>query len=394
MPDPKRIAAIVTEYRRHSHADVIVGKILEGYNYDGKEKPDLKVVSLYVDQFPEKDMSRDLAKKYDFPIVKTIAEGLIDKKGELAVDGVLCVGEHGKYPTNAKGQILYPRRRFFEEVCKVFEKCKKSVPVFNDKHLAATWEDAKWMYDRSRELYVPFMAGSTVPLTWRKPPLKLEKGCEIEAAVQIGYGPLEGYGFHALEGLQCMMERRKGGETGVKAVQYLSGEEMWKAMDAGKWSKPVMDAALERVPAHAAGDIRATTIKSADACVYVVEYRDGLTVAVPMPNGWIYEGDGGGFTFACKLKGQDKLLSTQFYLQQPDPFAHFSYLVKAFETMVRSGHAVYPIERTLMVTGILDALMTSHAEKNRRVETPHLAIKYQPTEWPFATDPVPKEVKR
>lgn len=394
MPDPKRIAAIVTEYRRHSHADVIVGKILEGYNYDGKEKPDLKVVSMYVDQFPEKDMSRDLAKKYDFTIAKTIAETLVDKKGDLAVDGVLCVGEHGKYPKNDKGQILYPRRRFFEEVCKVFEKCKKSVPVFNDKHLAATWEDAKWMYDRSRALYVPFMAGSTVPLTWRKPPLKLDKGCEIEAAVQIGYGPLEGYGFHALEGLQCMMERRKGGETGVKAVQYLRGEEMWKALDAGKWSKAVMDAALERVPAHAAGDMRAVTAKTEDACVYLVEYRDGLTVAVPMPNGWIYEGDGGGFTFACKLKGQEKLLSTQFYLQQPDPFGHFGYLVRAFETMVRSGHAVYPVERTLLVTGILDALMTSHAEKNRRVETPHLAIKYQPTEWPFATDPIPKEVKR
>ncbi len=159
MPEPKRIAAIVTEYRRHSHADVIVGKILEGYNYDGKEKPDLKIVGMYVDQFPEKDMSRDLAKQFNFKLTKTIGEALVDDKGELAVDGVLCVGEHGKYPNNAKGQILYPRRRFFEEVCKVFEKSKKSVPVFNDKHLAATWEDAKWMYDRSRELYVPFMAG-------------------------------------------------------------------------------------------------------------------------------------------------------------------------------------------------------------------------------------------
>jgi len=316
-------------------------------------------------------------------LARRLDAGAVDRLVDL--EDAIEVGER---------ELLYPRRRFFEEVCKVFEKCKKSVPVFNDKHLAATWDDAKWMYDRSRELYVPFMAGSTIPLTWRKPPLKLDKGCEIEAAVQIGYGPLEGYGFHALEGLQCMMERRKGGETGVKAVQYLSGEEMWKALDAGKWSKPVMDAALERVPAHAAGDMRAITTKTADACVYLVEYRDGLTVAVPMPNGWIYEGDGGAFTFACKLKGQDKLRSTQFYLQQPDPFGHFGYLVRAFETMVRSGHAVYPVERTLLVTGILDALMTSHAEKNRRVETPHLAIKYQPTEWPFATDPISKEVKR
>ena len=394
MATAKRVAAIVTEYRRHSHADITVGKILEGYNHDGKEKPDLRLVSLYVDQFPDKDMSRDMSKKYDFPIVKTIADGLVDKKGELAVDGVLIIGEHGKYPTNAKGQVLYPRRKFFEEVAKTFERCKKSVPVFNDKHLAASWDDAKWMYDRARELFVPFMAGSTLPLTWRKPVLKLDKGCEIESAVQIGYGPVEGYGFHALEALQCMVERRKGGETGVRAVQCLGGEEMWKALDAGKWSKAVMDAALERVPAHAKGDLRTLTAKAADACVFVIEYRDGLTAAVPMPNGWIYEGDGGGFTFACKLKGQDKLLSTQFYLQQPDPFGHFNYLIKAFEAMVRTGHAVYPVERTLLVTGVLDALMTSRAEKNRRIETPHLAIKYQPTDWPFATDPIPKTIER
>jgi hypothetical protein len=394
MPDPKRIAAVVTVYHKWSHADVLVGKLIEGFNYDGKERPDLKLVSLYVDQVGDNDMSRGLAKKYGFHLAKTIPETLTLGGKELACDGVLSVAEHGKYPTNKRDQILYPRRRFFEEITRTFEQCKKSVPVFNDKHLAATWEDAKWMYDRARELFVPLMAGSTVPLTWRKPPLKLDKGCEIAEAVQIGYGPLEGYGFHALEGLQCMVERRKGGETGVKAVQTLTGADMWKAMDQGRWSKAVMDAALERVPAHAKGDIREMTTKATDALVFLIEYKDGLTAAVPMPNGWIYEGDGGAFTFAARLKGQDKPVATQFYLQQPDPFGHFSYLVKAFESMVRTGHAAYPVERTLLVTGILDALMTSRAEKGKRIETPHLAIKYAPSDWPFATDPVPKEIKR
>src|SRR5262249_43957370 len=177
MTQPKKVAAIVTEYRRWSHADVIVGKIIEGFYYDGKDRPDMRLASLYVDQFPDKDMSRDLARKFKFPIYDTIEKALTLGGKKLAVDGVLCIGEHGKYPTNARGQILYPRRRFFEEVTKVFAKSRKAVPVFNDKHLAATWKDAKWMYDKSRELFVPFMAGSSVPLTWRKPVLKLEKKC-------------------------------------------------------------------------------------------------------------------------------------------------------------------------------------------------------------------------
>jgi hypothetical protein len=394
MAEPKKVAAVVTEYRLHSHADVIVGKILEGYNHDGGAGPNLKLVSMYVDQFPDTDMSRGLAKQHDFKIYDNIADAVTLGGKELAVEGVLCIGEHGKYPDNDKGQKLYPRRRFFEAVADVFAKSKKSVPVFTDKHLAATWDDAKWIYDKARELFVPLLAGSSIPFAWRKPPLKLDKNCDLTGAVQIGYGPFEAYGFHALEGLQCMVERRKGGETGVKAVTCLQGESMGKALDAGKWSKDLLNAALERVPAHAKGDLRELTAKAADAGLFLLEYRDGFPAAVFLANGWVHEGDGGAFCFAGKLKDKDQPVATHFYLQQPDPFAHFAYLVKAIDSMIQTGHASYPVERTLLTTGVLDAIMTSKAEKNRRVETPHLEIKYQPVDYPFATDEVPKAIKR
>jgi hypothetical protein len=130
------------------------------------------------------------------------------------------------------------------------------------------------------------------------------------------------------------------------------------------------------------------------AGVFLIEYRDGFRAAVAMMNGYVYEGDGGAFTFAGRLKGEDQPRSCLFYLQQPDPFAHFSYLVKAIDATIQSGHAAYPVERTLLTTGILDAVMTSRAGKGARIDTPHLAIKYQPVDWPFATDPVPKVIKR
>ncbi|MBI1913949.1 MAG: hypothetical protein HYS12_04330 [Planctomycetes bacterium] len=390
----KKVAAVVTEYRKWSHADVIVGKVLEGFTYDGGAGPAMQVVSMYVDQFSAADMSRALAKKHRFTIYDTIEKALTLGGDQLAVDGVLCIGEHGKYPTNARGQILYPRRRFFEAVTKVFERSKRSVPVFNDKHLAATWQDAKWMYDRARALFVPFLAGSSLPVTWRQPPLKLERGCDLIEGLQIGYGPFEGYGFHALEGLQCMAERRKGGETGVKAVQCLQGTAMWKALDEGRWSKKLLEAALKLVSAHAKGDVRALTSKTNDAGVFLIEYRDGFKGAVALLNGWLYEGDGGDFIFAGQLKGQEKPVATEFTMQQPDPFGHFIGLVKAIDSMMQTGHPPYPVERTLLTTGVLDALMVSMSEKNRVVETKHLDIRYKPTDWPFATDPVPKPIKR
>jgi hypothetical protein len=98
--------------------------------------------------------------------------------------------------------------------------------------------------------------------------------------------------------------------------------------------------------------------------------------------------------FAGRLRGQERPIATHFYLQQPDPFAHFAYQLRAIEAMIHTGHASYPVERTLLTTGILDAVMISKAEGNRRVETPHLDIRYEPTDWPFATDPVPPRVQR
>ncbi len=396
MPDPKRIAAVVTEYRRHAHADVIVGKILEGYRHDRKAFPNLRLVSMYVDQFHERDMSKALAKQHNFTIHDNIADAVTLGHKEVAVDGVIIIGEHGKYPTNARGQIEYPRRRFFQAVTDVFAKYRRAVPVFSDKHLAYNWADARWMYDRARELMFPFMAGSSIPVTWRRPPLRLPRNCELTEAVVVGYGPFEGYGFHALEGLQCMAERRRGGETGVRAVQCLQGEEMWRAMDRGVFARDLLEAAMALVPTRAAGDYRKLTLKAKEAGVFVIDYRDGFKAAAAMLNGWVQEsnGDGTGFTFAGRLRGEDRAAACQFFLQQPDPFAHFEYLLRAIDAMMQSGHAVYPVERTLLTTGILDALMISRAEKNRRVETPQLGIRYQPTEWGFASDRLPEVIKR
>ncbi len=389
----KKVAAIITEYRRWSHADVIVGKLLEGFRHDGGKGPNMKLVSMYVDQFPKNDWSRDLATKHGVRLCKTIDEALTLGGKTLAVEGVLSIGEHGKYPKNARGQRLYPRRRFFKGITDTFAKVKKVVPVFNDKHLSAEWKDAKWMYDRARQLFVPLMAGSSLPVTWRRPELKIPMGADLTEAVQIGYGGMESYGFHALESLQCMVERRKGGETGVKSVQCIQGEKMWKAMDQGRFSKTLLEAAMERVPAHAKGDYRKLTAKNKNAGVYLLEYVDGFKAAVVMMNGWAYEGDGGAFCFAGQIKGK-KPVSTLFYLQQPDPFGHFIYLVKAIDSMMQTGHPAYPVERTLLTGGILDSAMASLTGKHQKIETKHLHIKYKPTDWPFATDPVPKTIKR
>jgi hypothetical protein len=243
------LAGVVTEYRTNSHADVILTKILQGYDHQGGAGPDLRLVSLFTDQVPKNDLSRDLAEKHGFRIAGTIEEALTLGGDKLAVAGVLSIGEHGDYPwTKDTAQHMYPRRRFFDAIAATYRKCGRVAPLFNDKHLAYTWADARHMYDAAREMKIPFLAGSSIPVTFRTPPLELPRGCNITEAVGIGYGNLESYGFHALEGVQCMVERRQGGETGVAAVQAVRGEEIGRAEKAGRWSRELLDASRRPVP--------------------------------------------------------------------------------------------------------------------------------------------------
>ena len=379
------VAAIVTEYRVNSHADVIVGKILEGYEQNGGPGPDLKLASLFTDQVPKSDTSRALQRKHGFLMAKSIEEAVTLGTGKVAVAGVLSIGEHGNYPsTKDTGQHMYPRRRFFDGIVTAFKKYGKVVPVFNDKHLAYNWADAKHMHDTARELKIPFMAGSSLPMAWRVPPLELPRDCQIESVLVHGYGGLESYGFHALEGLQCMVERRKGGETGVVSVQAVKGDEIVKAEKDGRWSRELFEAA---------GDTAERRLKkpgepiAKDAIFYLIEYQGGLRAAVAMNAGLAYE----LFSIAVKLKGETKPRATRFELQDGKPYGHFAHLLRAIEPMIHTGKPAYPVERTLLTTGILDAAMHSVAEGQSLKKTDHLAaVAYQSTDWPFAAGRAPK----
>jgi hypothetical protein len=373
VPRP-RVAAIVTEYRENSHADVIVGKFLEGCKVlDTDFRPQVEVASLYLDQVPANDTGREAAARHRVPIHASIEAALTLRTGRLAVDGILLIGEHGQYPYNEIGQHLYPRRRFFEAAAEVMRRSKRSVPVFNDKHLACAWSDAKWMADTARELKIPFMAGSSLPVTWRKPEVEIPRGAALTGALAVGYGGAEAYGFHALETLQCMVERRKRGETGVRSVRCVSGEALWRSAKEGFWSWELLQAALRRSekPEVARAGRAEVQTRCQDPEAFLIEYRDGLRAAVLMLYGLADE-----FLFAGSVRGEREPLSTLFWLQEGKPFGHFARLSDAIQRMFLTGRPTYPVERTLLTTGILDAAMHSRAAKGALRDTPELDVRY------------------
>ncbi len=382
-PSRKKVAAIITEYRPNSHADVRMPKLLEGYFYNGAwHEPRLQVVSMYVDQFPARDLSRQVAQKHNIAIFPTVGDALRAGGKSLAVDGVMFIGEHGNYPDNEKGQKLYPRYRLYKQIVETFRESGRAAPVFHDKHFSVDWKEAKWMFDQSRELKFPLLAGSSFPLTWREPALEFALETPIEAAVMAGNGPKESYGFHLLEGLQCMVERRAGGETGIAAVNCLEGEAVWRWADENVWAAHLLDAALGHTRDKRTGSPR-ENVKQPIA--FVVEYTSGLRAAVFILNGHLTDR-----VFAARVKGQPAPAVTRLVYQNGRPWSHSTGQVYFFEEMVLTGRAAYPAERTLLVTGALAALMDSSFRKGARLETPHLRVAYRAPEAPvFNKGPMP-----
>jgi len=372
------VAAILTAYQYGLHADVLLGKILEGWKQDGGPGPALRLASMYVDQFPEGDLARPMSRKHGVRIAPTIEEALTLGQNRIAVDGVISIGEHGEYPWNAKQQHLYPRRRFFAGIADAFQKFGKVVPVFNDKHLGPEWPDALWMYQRAKELKIPFMAGSSMTVGFREPDTTLPMGSEIEAVVGIGYSGLDIYGSHALELLQSLVERRRGAESGVAWVQCLQGEALWRLFDSGELRRELLDAALAITPHTPNADVRSCQ----EATLFRFQYRDGLPGAVVMLPGFAQ-----GTAVAVRIRGQSKPFAIRFDERTQPRHPHFAYLLKGIERMVHTGRPQYPVERTLLTTGILDRALTSLHEGQRRRETPELAIAYSAVDYPHAPRP-------
>ncbi|MEO7142422.1 MAG: hypothetical protein ABI165_02865 [Bryobacteraceae bacterium] len=376
-----KTAAIVTVYRYNSHADVLIGRLMAGYSANAVWSPShTHVVSLHADQIPPAtDMSRDLAVRNGFQLYPSIREALTLGGKSLAVDGVVFVGEHGDYPTNDVGQILYPRYELFNQILDVYEESGRSVPTFFDKHFSYSWEKADAIYRRAKKIGFPFMAGSSIPLTIRKPPAEPPLETPMTEAVMVGYGPADAYGFHTLEGLQCLVERRKGGETGIGSVQWIDGADIWAWRDSaeGAWSKPLLEEALRLQPLPASPPIEE---QAKEPVLFVLNYRDGLKAAA-----LVLTKNAAGFTAAIRVKGQKRFLTTLFGIGEPGlngsaavrPLPNWDGIGRCVDHFLGTGQPPNPVERTLLTTGALAFCFESKRQGKKRIETPELQVRYR-----------------
>ena len=179
-----------------------------------------------------------------------------------------------------------------------------------------------------------------------------------------------------------MVERRKGGETGVAAVQCMEGPSVWKWTDVNPWAGRLLDESLKVCSKVKSGSYR-DNVKMPS--LFIVDYKDGLKAALYELNGHTST-----WAFAADIRGKSKPVVTEFNGQNGRPYGHFSSLVHYIEEMIITGKPSYPVERTLLTTGTLAALLDSLYLNSLRMETPNLNIVYRAPEASlFARGPMP-----
>jgi hypothetical protein len=380
----KKVAIIATIVRKYSHAQHFVDRFLEGYGWQGKHYyPAVKLAGLYVDQFPEGDLARDRSQRHGVPIFSSIEEALTLGGSKLAVDGVLIIGEHGQYPKNEKGQTLYPRYKWFKQVVKVFEQSARSVPVFNDKHLSTDWRECLEMVQDSKRLQFPFMAGSSLPVTWRLPSIDVPFNARLKESLSICYGGLDSYDFHGYETTQCMSERRRGGEAGLRSVHALKGEKLWARIEQQDTTRELMFAALARSHGFrgrsgytfSVPDMGAIREAGTNGTGFFIEHADGFQTTMLLLNGIVDD-----FSYAG-LVDSGEIVSCQMHLPMPTRNAtlanFFSPLVHHIEEMVQTGNVPHPIERTLLTSGMTLGGVDSLHQGQIKIETPEMQVGYR-----------------
>ena len=388
----KKIALLGTVIFEHSHTQHILDRLCSGYSWQGRwQEPRLDVAAVHIAQFPEgdgkekkPDLGRQRIERYSLKSFPTVREALTLGTGKLAVDGVVIIAEHGDYPKNDKGQTRYPRYEWFKECVKVFEDSGRSVPVFNDKHLSTEWNECAEMVADARRLGFPFLAGSSLPITVRQPAIDMPLDVPLLESVCMCYGGVDSYDFHGLETAQCMSERRRGGEVGIRSVHALRGAKLWETLAGAdrEVTRRLIVAALNRshnLPVEGGWMTEPVTFEwarktLADSTGYLIDHRDGFRTTMIM-------GPLRDFTYAGLRTDSGEIVSCLMHLPMPHYGAttadFFHPLTRHIETFVLDNREPFPVERTLLTSGMVIGGVESLAAGETPYATPQMGIAYR-----------------
>ena len=374
MSKPKlRVAALCTECRPLSHADVILSRWLEPFPNDslyGWTQPATRLTTIYAAQrHPQRDLIPAMQARFGIVSYDSIEGALMQGGTDLAVDAVLLIAEHGDYPENEFGQKLYPRKEFFDEMMRVFERAGRSVPVFFDKHLSWNPDWIGEMHDRIKRDAVPFFGGSSLPFSMEGDLAQVAEGTRFEEVVAVYYGGVESYLFHSAEMVESVIERGSRQSGGIDEIMAWKGERVWEAVENGDFSWELVEQACSACSDEALEAIRGLRDRRDPSVnAFRLHYENGLIVThfhqVESVRRWCLAGrvsDTGEMVAGAGNAG-----GAVHY------FPHFARLCRKIDDFFVTGQSPVPLERIYTTSMVTALCLRALASTDGCLSTPEL----------------------
>ena len=379
--DPMRKAAfLLEEFSTPSPSQQLLDRFLMGYPRNGElHKPAIGEVSAYLPPTSEGDfgMRRE---DFNLKIAATV---------EQAVDGAGGVVIVSRRP----GAMANDR---FAEIA--LARMPEGAACFIHGALSSNLERGRALAKLAASRRIALLAGTALSVTWRLPEMDLPPDTELSEAlivVQINSAPaqpavtpqtgpqgtLAGAELNALEGLLPIIERRRGGEAGVRSVRLLEGDDVWRAGDRKLWSWPLLAAALSRSHSPLGDSVldgRTQDIAGLGLVpklarsprAWLLEHRDGFRTAILVLDGVV-----GDFNLAVRAMN-GHVFSAQLFRAPPPLEQHYSLLAAAVEDFFETRKSPWPLERNLLIAGLLEAFRNPATRSDGAVATPDLQGAY------------------
>ena len=373
----RKIAFLLDEFTTPSPAQQLLDRFLIGYPRDGVlRRFEGTQVSAYLAVSIESNFG-ERPKEFDLDVAHTVEEAVAD------ADAVVIVSRR-------------PGAQANEAFLKIaLERAPEGAACFVHGALANSLTTARTLAATAAARRIALVAGTPLSVTWRLPPVELPAGTPLtEALIVVQVNPqaiqatppsppatLAGAELHALDGLLPVIERRRGGESGIRTVRFLEGKELWRAGQKGLWSWPLLAAALSR--SHTPQGDPVLDGRTQDLVGlglvpklarnprgWLLEHRDGLRSTILVLDGVVAD-----FNFAVRAKNGE-IVSAQLFRAPPPAEHHFNRLAAVMEDFFRSGKSPWPIERNLLSAGLLETFAKPSSLSGRRVETSELGIAY------------------
>jgi hypothetical protein len=247
--------------------------------------------------------------------------------------------------------------------------------------LASSLGDARQQIQLAKSRKISLLAGTPLAVTWRLPDIDLPLGTPLSEALIVVQGKALAAELSGLDGLLPIIERRKGGEAGVKRVRFFEGQNLWRAGEKKLWSWPLLAAAISRSDSPQGDPVKDGRTQdlvglglvpklATEPRGWLLEHRDALRSAILVLDGVVAD-----YNFAVRAR-DGRIFSAQLFRPPPPGEHHFSKLVAALEDFFRTGKPPWPVQRNLLVAGLLEIFARPSTRSAERVDTPKLAIEY------------------